>query len=276
MAQFRQNGFQQIPLIVKNLLIINILVFLIHQAFDARGVLIAGSSFEDLFALHYWQSPKFRWWQLFTHMFMHANLMHIFFNMFGLWMFGRILEEVLGAQRFLIFYLICGLGGAFCHLGVLTYEYAGFNNAFMQYQSHPGLPAFMDFIKRYHIGVDPKSMQGWISDPSSILEIQDSIRFLHDHYLVMTNEAMLGASGAVMGILFGFGYLFPNTELYIYFIPIPIKAKWVVAGYAVLELTQGVYNSSGDNVAHFAHLGGMLFAFILLRIWKNKLRNRYY
>ncbi len=281
MTDFRPGGFQQLPTIVKNLLIINVLVFLIQQLFEAkgiviRGVLVNGDIFNDYFALHYWASPKFQWWQLFTHMFMHGSVMHIFFNMFALWMFGRILENVWGPKRFLFFYLICGLGAAICHLSVLTIEYSSFHNAFMAYQEHPSLPAFMDFIKKYHIGVDPASMSEWISNPDSQGQFRESIIFLNKEYLNMINVPTLGASGAVFAVLFAFGYLFPNTELYIYFIPIPIKAKWVVTVYALIELTQGLVNSAGDNIAHFAHLGGMLFAFILLRIWKNKVRNHFY
>ncbi len=275
MTDFRPGGFQQLPTIVKNLLIINVLVFLIQQLFEARGMSLNGYSLEDLFALHYWASPNFRWWQLFTHMFMHGSISHIFFNMFALWMFGRILENVWGPKRFLFFYLVCGLGAAICHLGVLTFEYAPIHNAFMTYQEHPSLPAFMDFIHKYHIGVDPSSMTGWIADPSSPEQIRESVIFLNKEYLGMINEATLGASGAIFGLLFAFGYLFPNTLLYLYF-AIPVKAKYFVAGYALLELFSGIRNSAGDNIAHFAHLGGMLFAFILLRIWNTKDRNHFY
>ena len=275
MTDFRPGGFQQLPTIVKNLLIINVLVFLIQQLFEARGMTLNGFSLDDLFALHYWASPNFRWWQLFTHMFMHGSISHIFFNMFALWMFGRILENVWGPKRFLFFYLVCGLGAAICHLGVLTFEYAPIHNAFMAYQEHPSLPAFMDFIHKYHIGVDPSSMTGWIADPSSPEQIRESVIFLNKEYLGMINEATLGASGAIFGLLFAFGYLFPNTLLYLYF-AIPVKAKYFVAGYALLELFSGIRNSAGDNIAHFAHLGGMLFAFILLRIWNTKDRNHFY
>jgi membrane associated rhomboid family serine protease len=271
MTNFRAGGFQQLPMVVKNLIIINVLVFAFTYLAGLKGI-----NLDDYLALHYWQSPLFRWWQLFTHMFMHGSIAHIFFNMFALWMFGRILENVWGPQRFLLFYLICGLGAAFCHLGVLTFEYTGYHNDFMAYQQHPSLNEFLAFIKKNNVPVDPSSMSGWMADPNSIDQIRGSITFLYRNYAEMINEATLGASGAVFGLLFAFGYLFPNTELYIFFIPIPIKAKWVVGGYALLELSQGLYNSAGDNIAHFAHLGGMLFAFILLRIWKNKIRNDFY
>ncbi len=230
MTNFRQGGISNMPPVVKNLIIINVLMFLIQN--------VMGPGVDDYLALHYWQSPYFRWWQLFTHMFMHANLMHIFFNMFALWMFGSILENSsFGPRRFLIFYLICGLGAAFCHLSVLGVQFNSLNDKFMMIQEH---------ASDYPPGTIEMYRQG---------------------LMMRMNEATLGASGAVFGLLFAFGYLFPNTELMLLFPPIPIKAKWFVAGYAAIELFSGMQNSAGDNVAHFAHLGGMLFAFILLRVW---------
>ena len=275
MTEFRPTGFQQLPTIVKNLLIINVLVFLIQQLFAARGISLGnGLSFDDVFALHYWASPDFHWWQLFTHMFMHGSLTHIFFNMFALWMFGRILENVWGPQRFLIFYLICGVGAAFCHLGVLTYEFQPFHNAIMQYQQHPNINDFVRIANTYPIEDLANAnilINKWQMQPDSVACASQSIEILKTHM----NEATVGASGAIFGLLFAFGYLFPNTLLYLYF-AIPVKAKYFVAGYAVLELFSGIRNSAGDNIAHFAHLGGMLFAFILLRIWKDRNRNSFY
>ena len=262
MTNFRPGGLQQIPLVVKNIIIINVLVFIIQNVLGSKV------NVDDLMALHYWQSPLFRWWQLFTHMFMHANIGHIFFNMFALFMFGRILENVWGPKRFLIFYLVCGIGAAICHLGVLTFEYTRFHDAFMQYQQNPSFVSFAQFVKHYIPNATIGSMSNW--DPRS------SIQAIQDYYTHMTDEATIGASGAVFGVLFAFGYLFPNTELMLIFPPIPIKAKWVVTVYGLIELTQGLQNSAGDNIAHFAHLGGMLFAFILLRIWKNNIRKDFY
>jgi membrane associated rhomboid family serine protease len=260
-----------VPPVVKNILIINGLVFLAQNLFEMRGI-----DLSDMFALHYFQSPLFRWWQMFTHMFMHANIGHIFFNMFAVWMFGKILENVWGPQRFILFYIVCGLGAALCHLGVLSIQYSSFYNDFLQYQQHPGLAAFQTFIHKHDIGVSAGSMSGWIANPDAPDFLKESIRFLNRQYIEMISTATVGASGAVFGLLFAFGYLFPNTELYIYFIPIPIKAKWFVTGYALFELFSGLSNSAGDNVAHFAHLGGLLFAFIMLRIWKKTNRNHFY
>lgn len=275
MTEFRPSRFQQLPSIVKNLIIINVLVFLIAQLFESRGLSVNGASFDDLFALHYWQSSKFRWWQLFTHLFMHANITHIFFNMFALWMFGRILENLWGPKRFLIFYIVCGLGAAFCHLGVLTFEFTNYHSAFMTYQQNPNPTNFLYFLRHHGLGVDQQFMDEWGSDPQSPNAIQKSITSLHAHYTDMIDDPTIGASGAVFGLLFAFGYLFPNTLLYLYF-AIPVKAKWFVTGYALLELFSGIRDSAGDNIAHFAHLGGMLFAFIMLRFWKDNFRNNFY
>ena len=202
---------------------------------------------------------------------MHGSITHILFNMFALWMFGRILENVWGPRRFLLFYMICGVGAAICHMGVLTYEYYPLHKAFVAYMQNPGLPAFIDFVNTHHIPVNASFASEWMSNPNSTQYISESVHFLDSQF----DEATIGASGAIFGLLFAFGYLFPNTLLYLYF-AIPVKAKYFVAGYALLELFSGIRNSDGDNVAHFAHLGGMLFAFILLRIWNKNNRNTFY
>ena len=278
MANFRPGGFQALPVVVKNIIIINVLVVLVQFVLGRYGINLA-----DYLGLHYWASPLFRWWQPFTHMFMHGDpydiqqtFWHIFSNMFALWMFGRILENVWGPRRFLIFYLVCGLGAALCHMTVLTKQYQGLHSAFLAYQEHPGFNAFMAFIRQHNIQVNPASLSDWAASPDSIEHVKDSINYLNSYYLHIINEATVGASGAVFGVLFAFGYLFPNTELLLIFPPIPVKAKWFVGFYALFELYAGIQNSAGDNIAHFAHLGGMLFAFILLRIWNDKMRNRFY
>jgi membrane associated rhomboid family serine protease len=273
MTDFRPGGFQQIPNVVKNIIIINVLVYLIQYGLGTRGI-----NLDDLMALHYWQSPLFRWWQLFTHLFMHGSLSHIFFNMFALWMFGRVLENVWGPKRFLIFYIICGLGAAICHLSVLTIEFTRFHNSFLYYQQHQTFVEYAQFIRHHNLADHPafnNVLSFWSGNNDCSNCADTSVRLINEYYRQMINEATVGASGAVMGVLFGYGYLFPNTMLYLYF-AIPVKAKWFVAGYAVIELFMGIQNSAGDNIAHFAHLGGMLFAFILLRIWNSKIRNDFY
>lgn len=235
MTEFRPTRFEILPLIVKNLIIINALVFLAQNVLTAQTI---GFSINDTLALHAWQSVFFKPWQLLTHMFMHGDIGHLFSNMFALWMFGSILENLWGPKRFLTFYLICGLGAALCHLTVLYFE--------MQ-------PVIEKFNQLSY-----EEQQYLIKNPEYVL-----------------NGITLGASGAVFGCLAAFGYLFPNTYIYIYFL-FPLKAKWFVLIYAFFELYNGIKNSAGDNVAHFAHLGGALFGILLVITWNKTNRRNFY
>lgn len=186
--------------------------------------------------LYYVDSPHFRPYQIITHMFMHGSIMHIFFNMFALWMFGGPLENVWGAKRFLLYYFITGLGAAFLHqlvTGIEVYQQTG----------------------TFFPGIDSP--------------------FVNEKLYVSLFVPTVGASGAVFGLLLGFGMLFPNTRLFLIFLPIPIKAKYFVIGYALIEIYLGFQQIPGDNIAHFAHVGGMLFGFILLKLWQRD-RNRFY
>jgi hypothetical protein len=187
--------------------------------------------------------------------------------------------------------MLCGLGAALLHLGVLHFEYSSIEKAFANYQQNPTLDQFQLFLAQ-HV---PKSLPDptginsilmrWGDNPGDMRMSNSSIewiqQYLHgytsggEHVKGILDEATVGASGAVFGILFAFGYLFPNTLLYIYFL-VPIKAKYVVGAYALWELYEGFRNSAGDNVAHFAHLGGMVVAFIILKIWNRKVRNKFY
>ncbi|HSB92815.1 MAG TPA: rhomboid family intramembrane serine protease [Flavitalea sp.] len=234
MADIRMGSFQSMPPVVKNLLIINGLVFFAQQVFENS----ASFNISNMFALHDIHSVYFRPHQLITHLFMHGNFWHLFFNMFALWMFGAMLENVWGSKKFLIFYMACGLGAAFLHLGVLYSEMDGVMAIFRQM---------------------PEEQQQ---------ELLYSERF-------KVNTATVGASGAVFGCLAAFGYLFPNSLLYIYGL-FPVKAKWFVIVYAAMELWLGVRNSAGDNVAHWAHLGGALVGFILVYVWNKTDRRRFY
>jgi len=280
MTEFRPGGFQVLPNVVKNLIIINVLVVVLQFTLGKYGINLG-----DYLGLHYWQSPRFGWWQIFTHMFVHGDpynvqetILHIFSNMFALWMFGSILENIWGAKRFLIFYLVCGIGAAFCHLSVLTFEFMRFHQDFMGYQNHPDFINYCQFIKNHQITVIPEFNQlqlFWQNNPLCSNCAESSKHLINEGYLSMINENTVGASGAVFGVLFAFGYLFPNTLLYLYF-AIPIKAKYFVALYAIFELYSGIRNSAGDNIAHFAHIGGMLFAFILLKIWNKNNRTEFY
>lgn len=235
MTEFRPGRFQMIPPVIKNLIIINVLVFLAQITFGRAE----GFNMEAMFALHDIHSVYFRPHQLITYLFMHGGFQHILFNMFALWMFGSILENYWGPKRFLIYYMVCGLGAAVCHLAVLYYE-----NAQLLAQFYSWSP-------------DIQEARG--------AEVFGTI-----------NTATLGASGAVFGCLAAFGYLFPNSDLIIFPIPIPIKAKWFVLGYAAIELFSGVINSAGDNVAHWAHLGGALVGILLVMYWNRNNRRNFY
>ncbi len=234
MADIRMRNFQAVPPVIKNLLIINVLVYFAQVTFSGGGYF----DFEQLFALHDIHSVYFKPHQLVTHMFLHGSFTHLFFNMFALWMFGSMLENVWGSKRFLIFYMASGLGAALLHMGVLYYQMEDVMAIFRQ------LPISEQDKLRY--------------DPS-----------------FKVNVPTVGASGAVFGCLAAFGYLFPNSLLYIYFF-FPIKAKWFVILYAAMELWLGVQNSAGDTVAHWAHLGGALVGFLLVWYWNRNNRRRFY
>lgn len=214
----------QLPTITKNLLIINVLCFF--------GTIVArryGVDLESMFGLHFFLASDFNPIQLITYMFMHANFEHIFFNMFAVWMFGRTLEAVWGPKRFLIYYMICGIG-------------AGLMQELVQY---------MEYFFAW-------SQCTVVSTSAGIIPMEAFLNQLNT----------VGASGAVYGILLAFGMLFPNSEMFVFPIPMPIKAKYFVIGYAVIELLLGI--TGGDGVAHFAHLGGMLVGFILIIYWRKK------
>lgn len=217
------------PAVTKNLLIINVLCFL--GTIVARGY---GIDLNEHLGLHFFLAENFKIYQLVTYMFMHGGFGHIFFNMFALWMFGRVLEQVWGGKRFLIYYLVCGIG-------------AGLVQELVQYIQY----------------VVDLSNYTTVNIGTGIISMQE--------YLNLLNT--VGASGAIYGILLAFGMLFPNQQIFIIPIPIPIKAKFFVIGYALLELFMGLSNNPNDNVAHFAHLGGMIFGFILIMYWRKK--NRY-
>lgn len=234
MRDIRVRGFQGIPTIIKNLLILNALVFFAQLTFQNSETV----RIENWFALHDVHSVFFRPHQLITYMFLHGSFEHIFFNMFALWMFGSELENVWGAKRFLIFYMACGIGAGLMHLGVLYLE--------------------MEPIMAYFRTLDPSQQEELLYSPSFKI-----------------NTATLGASGSVFGCLAAFGYLFPNNVLYIYFL-FPIKVKWFVILYAAAELWLGIANSAGDNVAHWAHLGGALVGIIMVIYWNKTNRRQFY
>jgi membrane associated rhomboid family serine protease len=240
LEQYRPSRFQLMPPVTKNIIIINALMF-IGTYFLADP----GLDLTDLLGLHYFQSEKFHVWQLITYMFMHGNLMHIFFNMFAVWMFGAAIENMWGPKRYLNYYILTGLGAAAAHYAIVYYQLQ---------------PA----IEQLNLMLADSSLS-----ENQLLEIAAQKTALLDAPVV------IGASGAVFGILVAFGMYFPNTLLFILPIPFPIKAKYAVILYGLIELFAGVANFSGDNVAHFAHLGGLICGFIIIQFWKHN-DHRYY
>ncbi len=234
------------PPVVKNLIIINALMFL--------GTLAVQSAFHlDLnreLGLYYYKSPFFHPYQVITHMFMHGGITHIFFNMFALWMFGKVLEQVWGSRRFFIYYMVTGLGAAL------------FNSLVLQIEMSPLLTYISETYK-----IDTFT-------PEIIDQLYNMTDTKAKELAIGMVIPTIGASGAVFGLLLAFGMLFPNTQLMLLFPPIPIRAKYFVIGYGLIELYLGI-TQQGSNIAHFAHLGGMLFGFILLKMWK-KDRNLFY
>ena len=218
------------PPVTKNLIIINILVF--FGTYVAKGY---GVDLAEYLGLHFFLADNFNVGQLITYMFMHANFSHLFFNMFAVWMFGRILEQAWGSKRFLTYYIVCGIG-------------AGLIQELVQFIEYETVFAGYDRVQLMN-GVIPMQT-----------------------FLNMMNT--VGASGAVYAILLGFGMQYPNQEIFIFPLPLPIKAKYFVAGYAILELVMGLSNNVHDNVAHFAHLGGMIFGIFMILYWRKKNRNR--
>lgn len=218
---------RQIPTITKNLLIINVLAFLAYYVLQGQGV-----NLNHLLGLHFVMADDFRIYQLFTYMFMHANIAHLFFNMFALWMFGCTIERAWGERRFLFYTLACGVGAG------LFQECAQFISYAIQ-----GLAAY-----------DSVNLGGGM-----ILSMSD--------YLNQWNT--VGFSGAVYGILLGFGMTYPEERIFIFPLPVPIKGKWFVCIYAAVELFSAL-GTSGDGVAHIAHLGGMAIGYAIIRYWKHQ------
>lgn len=234
----------------------------------------------DFFALHNVQSDLFKPHQLVTHLFMHGDFFHFFFNMFALWMFGNMLENLWGSKRFLIFYILCGLGAAAIHLGWLWYEVQPFMSEVTAFKQLPTVEGFLQFFKKHkaltEMDLDQLNLlySKWSVDPGNQNYMQSAVDLVQQRAQQELSTPTVGASGAVFGCLAAFGYLFPNTLIYIYFF-FPIKAKWFVILYAAAELWMGIRNSGG-NIAHFAHLGGALIGFLLVLYWNKKNRRMFY
>lgn len=229
-----------IPPVVKNLLIINILFFV-------ASYLLTTLHLDDRLAVYYFDSPKFEIWQPISYMFMHGGIAHIFFNMFALYSFGSLLESRWGAKKFIIFYFITGLGALALQWAVQAYEV----NQIIGSATNNG-KINLTALFQGEFNTNQLSMTQAVT--------------LRSIYF----GGMVGASGAIFGLLVAFGMLYPNAELMIMFIPVPVKAKYIIPIYILVELSLGVAQFEGDSIAHYAHLGGALIGFILVKIWKDK------
>jgi membrane associated rhomboid family serine protease len=285
--QYRPGGFQILPTVVKNLLIINGIMYLATWVFQGKFNLDLSS----YLGLHFLTSPEFRPYQFVSYMFMHGSLMHIFFNMFALWTFGAALENVWGPKRFFIFYMVCGIGAGFIQTAVVGWDIHQTQQAINVFYDSMAPDDFRLFLKEkgflasnddgflmriYNYVFGHKSNQNlldfideWSADKSNQSYAIEAKMFCDGYLNAKINSVTVGASGAVYGVLLAFGMMFPNALLYLYF-AIPIKAKYAVLLFGVLELWMGLKNSGSDNVAHFAHLGGMLFGYFLIIAWKKK------
>lgn len=264
--------FRDTPVVVKNLIIINVLMLLATYVLQQ-----AGTDLTNLLGMHYPGSDKFRLHQIITHMFMHAGIAHLFFNMFALWMFGRVLESVWGPRRFLVYYFVTGLGAVALHMFVNHLEISSMQHTLTAFNNTPAPEILDKFVHKYLPRASSQLLDfitNWYDNPTSTAFAAEGQKVMEQIVQLKMDIPTVGASGAVYGVLLAFGMLFPNTQLMLLFPPIPIKAKYFVIGYGVLELYLGLTNSGG-SIAHFAHLGGMLFGFFLIKYWNKTSKNFY-
>lgn len=235
----------RIPPVTRTLIFINVIVWLVTELFPGKA-----DTLFNLGALHYFSSPGFNAAQLFTYMFIHGGFTHLFFNMFALWMFGSVLEWQFGQRRYLFFYISCGLGAALLQEGIYAIRLHSLTDSMSGEQ--------IDYIVK----------QGW----EALKNHQNFTDPVFGQINALVNGPTVGASGAIYGILAGFGLIYPDRPLYIMFIPVPVKAKWVVLGYAALEFGLG-FGNVHDNIAHYAHLGGMLIGALIIFFWKHQAKS---
>lgn len=241
-------GFFGLPPVVKNIILINVIMLLAD--FTVRSVF--GQELAMILGLYFPKSDQFMPLQIVTHMFMHGSFWHLFFNMYALYIFGQVLEQVWGPKRFFIYYMVCGLGAAFVHETVILFQY----ERVMNFISPDQLELVLNEGSAYF-------REGKVFTDENMKSLQ-----------LLLNTPTVGASGAVFGILLAFGVLFPNTQLMLLIPPIPIKAKYFVLIYGSIELYLA-FTQPGSNIAHAAHLGGMLFGYILIRYWRKTTNTLY-
>lgn len=241
-------GYFDLPPVVKNIILINVLMLLVTWAVQS----VFGLDLTTILGLYFPKSDQFMPLQIVTHMFMHGGFWHIFFNMYALYIFGQVLENVWGPKRFFIYYIICGLGAALTHETVIAFQYAHLVQSLTPESFHTVISEGTALFRERQLFTDPDMQR----------------------LQLLLNTPTVGASGAIFGVLLAFGVLFPNTQLMLLFPPIPIKAKYFVLIYGAIELSLAV-TQPGSNIAHAAHIGGMIFGYLLIRYWR-KTTNTFY
>ncbi len=273
--QYSPGGIRMLPPAVKNILIINVILFIATYVFEN----VFRMNLLDLLGLHFPSASKFEPYQIITYMFMHGSLGHIFFNMLALWMFGAVLENYWGTKKFLIYYFVTGIGAAATHY--LVRYFVDMRPMLLQinvFLDNPTTSGFQNLYESQSFGdIFGSELKENARQLLSLWQyFPDKGQFNAVDFVVQLKAAFLnsqpvvGASGSVFGLLLAFGMLFPNAIIYLYF-AIPVKAKWLVIIYGALELYAGIWQS-GSNVAHFAHLGGMIFGFLLILYWRKRTR----
>ena len=250
----------------KNILIINGIIFILSDFIGLRSYII------ESFGMRYFHSENFQPYQILTYMWVHGGFGHLFSNMFSVFVFAPILEKVWGSKKFLIYYLATGIGAGILYSGINYYENYSFEVKVKSYEQNPSPESFRKLVlnnssEYYNQLYD--FIDSYEQNPSNSND-NLSIAYANDLLKVKSDVPMVGASGAVFGILLAFAMLFPNMELMLLFLPIPVKAKYVVLVYGIYELWSEINRMPGDNVAHFAHLGGMLIGYLILKYWKRK------
>jgi membrane associated rhomboid family serine protease len=269
---FRPTGFQAFPPVVKSIMILNGVMFVLSMIAESSF----GIDLQDKLGLHNFASPLFQPFQIVTHFFMHGSFMHIFLNMLSLWMFGSAIENYWGGQRFLVYYLVTGLGAAFIHLLYSNYDYENMLAAANTFAQNPQLEGFMEFSHRYAGSmVKPyfdKIIEDWNYNSPLGIELQAK-NLIGELVALKRDVPMVGASGAVFGVLLAFGMMFPDQMVFVLFFPMP--ARLFVILYGGFELVNGIKDDPTSNVAHFAHLGGMLFGYLLIKYWQKTKGNQH-
>lgn len=279
--QYRPSGFGYLPVVTKNIIIINVIMYVLTWLAQGQGIDLV-----RYLGLHYFRAPDFKPHQFITYIFMHGSPQHLLFNMLAVYIFGQVLEQVWGPKRYLIFYILTGLGAALAQYVIIYFEVSPLlsqvefvqNNLTHEHLADLFLdPAFGrgvtgDFGFDYERFVQQYNSIRTQSPPKAL---SLASQFLIDYKNQFLNhQVIVGASGSLFGLLGAFGMLFPNRELYLYFL-FPVKAKWLVTAYGVLELVSGIQNNPRDNVAHFAHIGGLLVGIVIVLIWRRDKQHFY-